>query len=112
MSFVISARNPFTFEWTLVDSDSSPVLDAEVTATLYAGRSPQIPDTVPGEPVEGFDDVTLELVPDSAGVYQVDIAGTFNPELGGDYILVVDAMRTGQVLGHWEINTIVAERAA
>jgi hypothetical protein len=113
MSFTFPALNPFTFRWVLTDADGQPVNDATaVTATLYSGRSISIPDIDPGTPVTDFDNVTLEYVTDSDGIYEADIPGTFDPEIGGDFVLVVDAVRSFQVLGHWEIPAIVEERAA
>lgn len=113
MSFTFPAQNPFTLRWVLADADGTPVNDASlVTATLYAGRSCMIPDEQPGTPVEHVDNVTLEYVTDSAGIYEAEIPATFNPGLGGGYVLVVDAERSFQVLGHWETPAIVEERAA
>lgn len=113
MAFVFPNQNPFTFQWTLLDANGTPVNDATaITATLYDGRSISLPEDVPGEPVEGFDGIELEYVADSAGVYEGTIAATFNPGIGGDYILVVDAVRSFQTLGHWEVPAIVQERTS
>jgi hypothetical protein len=110
MAFVFPNQNPFTFQWTITDADGLAVNDATVTATLYSGRSATLPAEVPGDPVEDFDGVSLDYVTDSEGVYQAEIPGTFNPEVGGDFIVVIDATRGPNSLGHWEVPALVQER--
>ncbi len=110
MSFVFTSGNPFTFTWTMLDADGNPVNDATVTATLYSGRSPQVPDTDPGSPVEHFDALDLAFIPDSNGKYAAAVSGAFDPGIGEGFILVVDAVRAMEILGHWEIPALVQGR--
>ena len=48
-------NNPAFISWDIYDAQGNPVIGATVTVTLYINRSPDTPDTIPGEPVASMD---------------------------------------------------------
>lgn len=106
-SFTLPGGITQYLNWTFVDglNPTNPVNDAVVTATLYAGRSLADPDGIPGDPVTGLDGINLAFV--SAGLYRGTINTNFNPERGGEYVLVVDAVSPTKGTGHYERPAVV-----
>src|ERR1700732_2534010 len=115
-SIAITFPTMFTFlagsgqylNWFLQDSVSlQPINSAIVTATLYSVRSLATPTDTPGTPVTFFTSVNLPYVPRSKGQFQAIIPSAFNPPLGSNYVLVVDAIVPGYNNMHWEIPATV-----
>ena len=74
---------------------------ATVTATLVDQDGNQVPGCV---------GVTLNYIPLSDGQYQGIVgAGGFSPEIGGGYVLIVDADQNPSH-GHWEFQTEIQAR--
>src|SRR5258708_32438029 len=91
-SFTIPVNTIFTLTWTLTDQQGNPINNANVIATLYAGRSIRNPQAVPGTAVAAINAITLTYVPGSAGQYSAAVSGTVNPPLDGTgNVLVIDA---------------------
>ncbi|HVI10224.1 MAG TPA: DUF4054 domain-containing protein [Candidatus Binatia bacterium] len=98
--------------WYLFDSISNqPINNSAITATLYKDRSLTDPTGTPGTPVTFFTGVTIAYVPNTNGQYRVVIPAAFNPPLGNDYVLVVDAVTPGYANQHWEIAASVTSAA-
>lgn len=110
MRFVFPAVNPFSVDWTLKDSTGDPVNDATVTATLWSGRSRALPEDQPGTAVPGLTSLELDYVPASDGRYSA-VSDELDTDPGGDFVLVVDAVRAAEPFGHWECPAVVAERS-
>jgi hypothetical protein len=107
-SFTIPVRTAFTLTWTLTDAQGNPINNANVTATLYAGRSQRNPEGVPGTPVAPINAITLAYVPASAGQYSAAIAAAIDPPLDGTgYVLVIDATVAGSQIYHNEQPAVV-----
>ena len=108
--FTFYAGSGQYLNWYLQDSTTNqPIDNSVITATLYSGRSLTDPVDFPGTPVANFTGVTLAYVPRTLGQYQVIIPATFNPPLGTNYVLVVDAVTPGYNPQHWEIAAQVVE---
>jgi hypothetical protein len=107
-SFTFFSKNQNMLTWTVTDVTGANVNSASVTATLYFDRDPIDPDLNPGDAVPTFTDVSLLFnVQDQK--YEVVIPATFDPPVGGNYTLVVDASNAGVGLGHWERRAVVTE---
>jgi len=116
--FVPNLPGTFTFfaltgqylNWYMTDSlTKAPINNSVITATLYKDRSLTNPVGVPGTPVANFTAVSVAYVPNSNGQYRAIIPASFNPPLGSDYVLVVDAVTPGYANQHWEVQSNVAE---
>jgi hypothetical protein len=100
----LTKKNGRTFQWHIADASGNAVNDCDsVIATLYAGRSATNPDLIPGLPVPSFTSVSFTSTPELPGLYEGDIAATFDP-LAGTYRLVVEARRRDALAGHWETD--------
>lgn len=107
-SFTIPVRTAFTLTWTLADAQQNPINNANMTATLYAGRSVTNPNAVPGVAVPPIVGVALVYIPNSAGQYAAAIPATVNPSLDGTgYVLVIDANIGGVGIYHTEQPAVV-----
>ena len=108
--FTFYAGSGQYLNWFLQDSATgAPINSSTIVATLYAGRSLTDPTGTPGTPVPYFTDVPLPYVGGSAGKYQAIIPAAFNPTLGSDYVLVVDAITPGYNNSHWEVAAQVVD---
>jgi len=91
-SFTIPVRTVFTLTWTLTNPDGTPINNAAMTATLYAGRSLRNPEGVPGTPVPPINNLAMNYVLGTDGQYAALVPGTVDPPLDGTgYVLVIDA---------------------
>ena len=121
-SFTFLAANGQYLNWTLTDPLTGDAINgATITATLYAGRDRDDPDTTPGTPVSGFTNVSLafisapytsEFTGTLANLYQGTITSAFDPEPGGNYVLVVDATAPSYQPQHWESPAVVRPRGS
>jgi hypothetical protein len=84
------------------DVDDTYLNAATVTATLYDGA---------GAAVSGFTSIGLSYIAASNGNYRGMVPESFNPALGDEYVLKIDAVQGSSVL-HVEIPTSVRVRRA
>lgn len=107
-SLVFYKENGQLLEWTLTDflHRDQFINDATVVATLYRARNIAVGHV--GTPVDFLSDLTLTFVAD--GLYRGEIPAEFNPNVGVNYILVVDATAPGYRGQHWEILSVVTVR--
>jgi hypothetical protein len=88
-SLTFKVKTSFVLSWTLTDAQGNPIDNANVSATLYSGRSQQNPETTPGTAVAPLNPLALDFV--SNGLYSADVPATLDPPVDGTpYILVVD----------------------
>jgi hypothetical protein len=108
--FIFLKENGQYLSWTLTDAmlPNQTIDTATVVATLYQDRDLSDPVTRPGTPVTDFTNLNLPFV--SAGVYRGLVPSSFNPEVGADYVLVVDATAPGYEPQHWEKQSVVEVR--
>jgi hypothetical protein len=99
-------NNPAFISWDVYDAKGNPVIGATVTVTLYINRSPDTPDTIPGQPVSPAW-TNLMMTDQLDGNYTVEVAAANIPAIGINYILVFDAVVSGAEVGHWEAQTSV-----
>lgn len=93
----------FVLTWTLTDTQGNPINNATVSATLYANRSLQQPDSTPGTAVPPIDDTALTYVAASNGMYSATIPATLDPtDEQTQYVLVVDGSISGTPVYHTE----------
>jgi hypothetical protein len=110
-SLTIPVRTSFVLAWTLADTSGSPINNATVTATLYAGRSTRDPDNIPGTPVSPINNLPLPYIAASAGQYSATVPGTLDPQLDGTgYVLVIDGLVGSTPIYHKE-QAVVIETA-
>jgi hypothetical protein len=95
-------------EWAITDGmlPNQFIDTATVVATLYHGRNMAL--GVPGTPVPSATEIVLALVAD--GVYRALLSASFDPHVGVDYILAVDATAPGYEPQHWEDPVVVEVR--
>lgn len=62
-----------------------------------------------GQPVSGFNNLSLSYIASSNGNYRGQVEETFDPPEGTGYTLVVDATE-GTLVGHWEIPAVIRQR--
>jgi hypothetical protein len=109
-SFTFYALTGQYLNWYMTDSvTKAPINNSVITATLYKDRSLTNPTGVPGTAVPNFTAVSVAYVPNSNGQYRAIIPASFNPALGSDYVLVVDAVTPGYANQHWEVQSTVSE---
>jgi Protein of unknown function (DUF4054) len=106
--FTFYAGNGQFLNWFLQDPTTElPISNSVITATLYTGRDINNPEATPGAPVAGLTALSLAAVPGKPGKYQGLIPASFNPVLGSNFVLVVDAVTVGYQDLHWEIPAVV-----
>ena len=113
-SLTFLAENGQLFDWWLADPQTgAPIINATVTATLYANRSRFDPDASPGTPVPNATGLSLTYQGnDTNGArYQVLIGAAFDPAFGGPYVMVIDASAPLYQSQHWEIPAVVVPRS-
>lgn len=94
-------KNTQVFEIDGLKDQTGAYLDsATVSATLVDQN---------GNEVAGFVNITMTYLTASQGIYQGTIASTFDPPVGGGYIVRLDATQ-GAAVGHWEIRVAVDAR--
>jgi hypothetical protein len=103
-------NNPAFISWDIYDAQGNPVIGAIVTVTLYINRSPDTPDTIPGQPVSPAW-TNLVMTDQLDGNYTVEVAAANIPGIGTNYILVFDAVVSGAEVGHWEATTSIVVTA-
>jgi hypothetical protein len=110
--FTFFALSGQYLNWFLQDSLTNlPINNSVITATLYKDRSLTNPTGQPGTPVTFFTGVSIAYVPNTNGQYRAVIPATFDPPLGTDYVLVVDAVTPGYADQHWETAAQVVSGA-
>ena len=108
LSLTFPIQTTFVLTWTLTDADNSPINDATMTATLYAGRSPQNPTVVPGIAIAPINAIPLAYIAASAGQYSANIPATLGPLPNGiGYTLVIDANISGTPIYHQEVPVVI-----
>lgn len=121
-SFTFLAANGQYLNWTMTDALTGLAINTStITATLYAGRDREDPDTIPGTPVPNFTNISLPFIAAPytsvatgplANLYQGIITSAFDPEPGGNYVLVVDATTPSYQPQHWEAPAVVRPRGS
>jgi hypothetical protein len=107
-SLTLPVKTSFVLSWTLTDAQDQPINNADVIATLYAGRSLTNPDAAPGEATPPIIGLVLPYVAASAGVYSATVPATLGPLPDGTgYILVIDATITGSPIYHAEQPVVI-----
>ena len=98
----ISKANDQTLK--IVGLQNADTLDyfnaSTVTATLYDSA---------GSAVTGLTSVSFSYVSGSNGNYTGSVSESFDPSIGTDYTLKIDASE-GSTVGHWEIPVSVRVR--
>jgi hypothetical protein len=98
-------NNPATIAWAIVDANGDPVTGAAVTVTLWRDRSLDNPDTIPGTQVPNM--IDLVLAEGVAGFYSIDVPAVNVPQIGTNYVLVIQARVAGILIRNWEEDTSV-----
>jgi hypothetical protein len=111
-SITFQTKTAFVLTWTLTDTQGNAINNASVTATLYTKRSLRDPDAIPGTPVPPIDNLTLDYVAASAGVYSASVPGTLDPATdpgldGGSFVLVLDGTVSGSPIYHTEQPVVI-----
>jgi len=108
MSLVLYKASGQYLEWTINDGmlPLQFVNNAAVVATLYHGRNVATGD--PGTPVPSATEIVLAFV--ANGLYRALLSASFDPHIGVDYLLVVDATAPGYESQHWEEPVVVEVR--
>lgn len=110
---IFTQLNGQLLTWSLTDSvlANFPATGATVKATLFKDRSLVNGLLQPGTAVDHLTDLTLdEDLPSKPGTYSAEVDATFNPDVGANYVLVVDATHVGYESQHWEMPAMVKVR--
>lgn len=108
-SFTFYSNTINLLTWTITDTSGQIVNNATVTATLFWGRDKINPNQTPGVAVPNFTDIDLTFSSQNQN-YSATIQALSSIPLGGDYILVVDAISNlSSQIAHWERPSVITD---
>jgi hypothetical protein len=110
-SYTFPTKTSFLLTWSLTDGNGAPIINASVTANLYADRSLMNPDLMPGTTVSPIVNFILNPVDGQPGVYSAAVPATLDPPDATSFVLVIDATVSGTAVYHSE-NPVVIEPSA